>query len=305
MQASGPSSYSRGREQPRTHPPELQGQPRGGDAQLWFSSILPPMWSSCSCGSKQAAAAAREAEQAMAPARPGPAASLYAHEGWQEPSGDDAPPPWVQDFEQRLPDRILRPVAAPGAVGTPGRGPAATPRAAVRETEDVDDEPGIAGEEEPASPPKAIRDWSAANMRGETLARLSEIGVFIGDVGVGKGGEKASEGAPVAPKSSVREASTSLPAASRSGGQEQGNKGRRRDAAREGEPPHETSEDVSHGPSPWPRRVAVASVTVASAGAFAAAAAGAFPVAAAAGSLGFALGILSSVLGIRVGRWVG
>lgn len=55
---------------------------------------------------------------------------------------------------------------------------------------------------------------------------------------------------------------------------------------------------------PWPQRALVVSVSTVSAGVFAAAAGGVLPVAVAAGSMGFALGLLSSILGIRVGRWV-
>lgn len=54
----------------------------------------------------------------------------------------------------------------------------------------------------------------------------------------------------------------------------------------------------------WAQRAIVVSISVVSAGAFASAAGGVLPVAIAAGSLGFTLGLLSSILGIRVGRWV-
>merc|ERR1719203_1612255 len=58
------------------------------------------------------------------------------------------------------------------------------------------------------------------------------------------------------------------------------------------------------GSSRWAQRALILSVSCVSAGAFATAAGGVLPVTVAAGSVGFTLGLLSSILGIRVGRWV-
>lgn len=65
------------------------------------------------------------------------------------------------------------------------------------------------------------------------------------------------------------------------------------------EPPTEGS-----SASLWTQRAIIVSVSSVAAGAFATAAGGVLPVAIAAGSMGFTLGLLSSILGIRVGRWV-
>jgi len=63
-------------------------------------------------------------------------------------------------------------------------------------------------------------------------------------------------------------------------------------------------DEASSSHQTWTHRAIALSVGAVSAGAFATAAGGALPVAIAAGSMGFTLGLLSSILGIRVGRWV-
>jgi len=72
-------------------------------------------------------------------------------------------------------------------------------------------------------------------------------------------------------------------------------------------PPSTMPDDASvktQGGSKWAQVGFVATVGAVSAGALVTAACGALPVAIAAGSMGFTLGLLSSILGIRVGRWV-
>lgn len=61
---------------------------------------------------------------------------------------------------------------------------------------------------------------------------------------------------------------------------------------------------VSSTGTRWGQRAFVISVSTVSAAVLATAAGGVLPVAIAAGSMGFTLGLLSSILGIRVGRWV-
>lgn len=73
---------------------------------------------------------------------------------------------------------------------------------------------------------------------------------------------------------------------------------------REAVPSGPQAPDSSAPESTWAQGAVVISVGAVSAGAFASAAGGVLPVAVAAGSMGFTLGLLSSILGIRVGRWV-
>lgn len=68
------------------------------------------------------------------------------------------------------------------------------------------------------------------------------------------------------------------------------------------DPPTESGGPIAS--TAWAQRAIVLSISCVSAGAFATAAGGVLPVAIAAGSMGFTLGLLSSILGIRVGRWV-
>lgn len=69
-------------------------------------------------------------------------------------------------------------------------------------------------------------------------------------------------------------------------------------------PPAGSERSAPSASSSWARRAVMITVSCVSAGAFATAAGGALPVTVAAGSVGFTLGLLSSILGIRVGRWV-
>mmetsp|Transcript_49894 Transcript_49894/g.141321 ORF Transcript_49894/g.141321 Transcript_49894/m.141321 type:complete len:308 (-) Transcript_49894:68-991(-) len=280
----------------------------------WVASLLPSFWNACTCGSRSLSAE-RTADQAMVAPKHDCTSSrgaTYDYEGWQDSDFEQVAPPWEVAFGEDLePQRVSSHLDDHG--GTDSGGSPTT----------IDDDA------RPQQPPPEVQR--------ETLARIGELGNPV-DAGACSGqlsrGEALSVAVPPAVASpiklprgscsgSVREAiaAASL-AALPAGAKERPPLCYQLGSACEPDWLADQPECVEAPPawpysagasagadlgemSQWPRHVAVASVAAASTTAFVVAAAGAFPVAAAAGTLGFALGILSSVLGIRVGRWVG
>lgn len=277
--------------------PPLPGdgpRPRAqGEDTPWIESWL-PLWSECRCsGLRRVPAEDLEPAKQAAPLRPRPAVEgLYPLNGLDsdgEEMGSDgmSPRAWALEFDLSRKRPFLA-APAPAAPRCPQAQQAAPLAGCMGPQQRL-----VAGAEAVPPSQRSVRDAKAvqpgppeATAHGPSCGWSSPLGVpeearlpaiggdeppepASGDGGGGCGCGGAPEDPAAAPPS--------LP------------------------PPSPRAQALGN----WPQRVAVASVAAASAGALAAAAVGAFPVAAAAGSLGFALGILSSVLGIRVGRWVG
>lgn len=263
--------------------PQLRGPPRDAPGG---GGLLPSVFNMCTCGSRDIVADFR-VDAPLQAHRPAHLHEFHdeGYRGLAELDFDQVPSPWAAALGQSLDAHIAAAAAGLGGDASPGRW-----KEALADASEAAPPGGDGDAQQRQPPPIACR----ATFSRASDAVLDDQGCFSLASCFQTEGDSAS--AAAGPTRSVREAVAAaveaqepLPC----------------DAGWLADEPACAAASTHDSDERWVRHVAAASVAVASTTTFVAAASGVLPVAAAAGSLGFTLGILSSVLGIRVGRWVG